>query len=221
MCEKAVKMTEENKNMEIWDRVKQPPITALKKIGAGRLKGKSDINPQWRMQVMTDVYGPCGDKWWYEITKLWTEPGTEGQVFAFATVSLHVYSNAIPGIGGSMLIVKESSGLHCNDEAYKMAVTDALSVAMKVLGVAADIYLGKFDGSKYQVEQTESENEFITPEQVEVISKIIKDKNIDSVQFLNYMKVETADTILSKDFMKAMAVLQKAKGRVREPGEEG
>ena len=46
-------------------------------------------------------------------------------------------------------MAKESKGLYSSDEGYKMAVTDALSVAMKSLGVAADIYAGKWDGSKY------------------------------------------------------------------------
>ncbi|MFH4181117.1 hypothetical protein WDA55_23970, partial [Acinetobacter baumannii] len=35
------------------------------------------------------------------------------------------------------------------DEGYKKAVTDALGVAFKAIGVAADVYLGNFDGSKY------------------------------------------------------------------------
>ena len=138
-------------NMEIWDRLKQPPKAALKAIVAGRLKGKTDINPQWRLQAMTEQFGPCGKGWSYRIEALWTEPGIDGQVFAFAQVSVRVGdSEPIPGIGGSMLIAKESGGLHHNDEAFKMATTDALSVALKALGVAADIYLGLWDGSKYK-----------------------------------------------------------------------
>ena len=54
-----------------------------------------------------------------------------------------------------MLIQKESSGLYSNDEGYKMAVTDALGTAMKMLGVAAEVYLGNFDGSKYREPMTE------------------------------------------------------------------
>lgn len=42
------------------------------------------------------------------------------------------------------------SGMHNNDEAFKMAVTDALSVACKMLGIGADIYAGRMDGDKYQ-----------------------------------------------------------------------
>jgi len=141
-------------NMEIWDKVSQPPKTALKPINAGRLRGKTDINPQWRYQVMTDVFGPCGVGWRYEIVRTWNEATTEGQVFAFAEIKLSIlqgdiWSEAIPGIGGSMLVTKEQAGLHASDEGYKMAITDALSVAMKMIGVASDIYAGLWDGSKY------------------------------------------------------------------------
>jgi len=142
-------------NMEIWNALKQPPAEALKTIAGGRLKGFTDINPQYRYFAMTEQFGPCGEGWKYEIVKLWSEPGSQDQTFCFAHISLFVKSDGkwgepIPGIGGSMLVAKEASGLYSSDEGYKMAVTDALSVALKMLGVAADIYAGKWDGSKYQ-----------------------------------------------------------------------
>jgi hypothetical protein len=145
---------ETNENLKIWNLVKQPPATALRQITAGRLKGKSDINPEWRYRVMTEVFGICGVGWKFEIVKTWTEPGPDNQVFSCAQINLYikldgVWSDAIPGVGGHMLIVKESSGLHANDEGYKMAITDALGTAMKMLGVAGDIYAGLWDGSKY------------------------------------------------------------------------
>lgn len=138
-----------------WDRLCRPPQTALKTIKGGRLSGMTDVNPQWRYKVMHDVYGPCGIGWKYEVTRTWTEQGEGGQVFAFATVNVYVkngedWSGAIPGVGGSMLLETQKGSLHHNDEAFKMATTDALSVALKMLGVAADIYMGKWDGSKYK-----------------------------------------------------------------------
>jgi hypothetical protein len=83
------------------------------------------------------------------------EDGDAGERMAFALVSVftkrgEVWGEPIPGIGGSMMIAKERSGLYNSDEAYKMAVTDALSVAFKALGVAAEIYMGNWDGSKYK-----------------------------------------------------------------------
>ncbi len=145
-------------NRFYWDQCRQPPAGALSPIKAGRLKGKTDIKPQWRNQIMTEMFGPCGIGWKYEITRQWTEPGSEGQVMAFVNVNLFIntpesqgfgWSEPIPGTGGSMLIAMESRGLHTSDEAWKMAMTDALSVAMKALGVASDIYMGNWTGSKY------------------------------------------------------------------------
>lgn len=144
--------------MENWNKLKTPPESVLKKITGGRLSGMTDINPQWRYEIMTQVYGECGVGWKFEVVKTWTEQGYEGQVFAFASVNLYTnsesgWSDAIPGYGGSMLIVNERHGPHCNDEAFKMAITDALGTAMKMIGVAADIYMGTKYGSKYEAPQ--------------------------------------------------------------------
>lgn len=141
-------------NLRFWKQFNRPPEDVLKPILAGRLKGKSDINPLWRVQAMTEAFGPVGIGWKYAIDKIWREQGDGCEVFAFVQISLYVkvdkeWSDAVPGIGGSMLVESESKGPHNNDEGYKMALTDALSVAMKALGVAADVYMGIWDGSKY------------------------------------------------------------------------
>ena len=148
-----------SENMKLWDAVCRPPVSVLKTIGGGRLKGLTDVNPQWRLKAMTEQFGPIGIGWKYDIERLWVEAGPDGQVAAFATISLRIRSPMVPdgawseqiiGVGGSQMVQLESSGLRVNDECYKMAVTDALSVAMKQLGVAADIYAGLWDGSKYR-----------------------------------------------------------------------
>ena len=146
-------------NMDIWNKVKTPPAAALKTITGGRLSGMTDIKPQWRYQVLTDVFGPCGVGWYYEISRRWLEEGSGNQIIAFVEINLYVkypdeppeeeWSKPIPGTGGSMLVVNEKAGPHTSDEAYKMATTDALSVAAKMIGVAADIYSGGKGGSKY------------------------------------------------------------------------
>ena len=145
-------------NLRFYELLRKVPDYALKQIGAGRLKGMSDINPLYRVKAMTDAFGPCGIGWKYVITKQWLE--TYGQeVKAFCNIDLFIkvdgeWSDAIPGTGGSSLVAVERSGLYVSDEAYKMALTDALSVAMKALGVAADVYyskdkVGQFD-TKYE-----------------------------------------------------------------------
>lgn len=140
-------------NMDIYDQVRQCPQDALKPIQAGRLKGKSDINPMWRIKMLTQLFGAVGIGWYYEINKQWLEPCGE-EVAAFCDISLYIkvdgeWSKPIQGVGGSMFAAKEKNGVYVSDEAYKMALTDAISVACKALGFAADVYWNT-DSTKYQ-----------------------------------------------------------------------
>ena len=134
-------------NMTIYGAVAAVPDYAKKSIGAGRLKGMTDISPMWRIEKLTEIFGPCGVGWWYTIEKQWLEPGSDGEVKAFCNINLFYKwgadtSQPIPGTGGSTYIAKERTGLYTSDEAYKMALTDAISVAAKALGVGADVYMG-------------------------------------------------------------------------------
>ena len=143
-----------NDNLMYYEQLRCCPETALRTIQAGRLKGKSDINPVWRIKAMTEVFGPCGIGWKYEITRQWEL--TFGQeVKAFVNINLFIkvdgaWSEAIPGTGGATLVEVGKSGLYVNDEGYKMALTDALSVAMKSLGVAADVYYSRDKQAAYE-----------------------------------------------------------------------
>ena len=58
-------------NLKIYEAARKVPNEALKPIQAGRLKGKSDINPMWRIKKLTEIFGPCGIGWKYTIVKQW------------------------------------------------------------------------------------------------------------------------------------------------------
>lgn len=49
-----------------------------------------------------------------------------------------------------MLVAAETKGLYTNDEAFKMAYTDAVSVACKQLGIGADVYWSRGE-TKYSL----------------------------------------------------------------------
>ncbi len=123
------------------------PERAQKIIGGGRLKGFTDINPMWRIRQLTEVFGPSGQGWYTRDVQYWTEGyGDERAVFC----SLNLYcrdgdgwSSPVYGIGGSRVVSLDKNGMYLDDEAYKKAYTDALSVACKALGMAADIYFDK------------------------------------------------------------------------------
>ena len=135
-------------NLAIYNKVRHVPDEAKKRITGGRLNGMTDINPMWRIEELTALFGPCGTGWKYTVTRREMVPDGSGQVAAFMDIDLYYrdgdgWSEPIPGTGGSMFIAKEKGGLYTSDECYKMALTDALSVACKALGVGADVYWEK------------------------------------------------------------------------------
>jgi hypothetical protein len=139
-------------NMKLYEMGRSVPDNAKKSIGAGRLKGMTDINPMWRIKRLTEMFGACGVGWYYTVEKQWTEVCND-EVCAFVNINLYIkvageWSKPIFGTGGSKLIEKESKGLYVSDECFKMATTDAISVACKQLGFGADIYWAS-DKSKY------------------------------------------------------------------------
>ena len=165
--------------VKIYESLSKPPKSALRTIEAGKLKGKTDINPQWRYRAMTEKFGLVGIGWKYEVQKLWTEQGAGAEKLAFAQVAVYVkdgdkWSEPIVGIGGSKLVQTEKGTPVSNDEGYKMAVTDAFSTSLKMLGVAADIYAGLWDGSKYRNE---------IPAQVQMVKETFKGEVVNKLGF--------------------------------------
>lgn len=147
-------------NMRLYERLRSVPAEAKKPIEDGRLKGATNINTMWRLKHLTEVFGPCGFGWRYEIVNKYTQPATDTEVSAFVDVNLYVkdpvtgeWSAAIPGTGGNVYTRMERSGkLFVNDEAFKMALSDAISVSAKALGLGADVYFEE-DRSKYDLPQ--------------------------------------------------------------------
>ena len=139
-------------NMDLYNKLRSVPAEAQKPIEAGRLKGFTDINPMWRIKALTELFGPCGIGWWYKITDKRIEAfGSE--VRAFVDIELFyvwegITSAPVVGTGGASFVTVETKGPYVSDECFKMALTDAISVAAKSLGVGADVYYEK-DRDKY------------------------------------------------------------------------
>ena len=131
---------------DLWDGWAHVAPGMLKQIKGGNLNGKSDINPVWRFRALTEAFGPCGLGWTVTEVERWKDEAA-GEIACSVKVHLRlnlggVWSEPIEGVGGSKLCGK-GRGEGINDEAWKMATTDAISVACKSLGIAADVYTGK------------------------------------------------------------------------------
>jgi len=157
-------------NMKYYEMFREVPKEAQKPIGGGRLKGMTDINPMWRIKALTEAFGPVGIGWYYKISDKHIETvGTESA--AFVDIELYIkvngeWSMPIIGTGGSSFVTIERSGnAYMSDECYKMALTDAISIAFKALGGAGNIYFAK-DRTKYDVKtdaDTKAPADNVTP----------------------------------------------------------
>lgn len=142
-------------NMDIYECLRTPPKDALRTIKAGRLRGFTDINPMWRIKAMTEAFGPCGIGWGTTDETFWLESGAD-EVTVQCSLRLWYRdpetgdkSEPIFGVGGSKLLAVEKGDPRLDDEAYKKARTDAIGVAMKDIGMAADVYFAADASSKY------------------------------------------------------------------------
>lgn len=143
-------------NMQIYLACKDVPKEAQKTIGGGKLKGFTDINPMWRIRKLTELFGPAGVGWWTEQVHFETFTGPGGEVPLMCSLVL-IYidpvtgerSQPLYGVGGSKLVALEKGAPVADDEAWKKAYTDAISVACKALGMGGAIYWERGDGSKY------------------------------------------------------------------------
>lgn len=198
-------------NLKFYNAVKKVPKEAQRPITGGRLKGKTEINPMWRIKALTEQFGPCGIGWYYEVARQWLEP-SGSEVAAFVNIQLYIkvgdeWSKPISGVGGAMFVEQQKGGAYVSDECYKMATTDAISVACKQLGIGADVYWDanktKYTDPAQQPDKTEADQKRLAPVEAE-----LKRIGYSAVSICKTYKVENVyelSDLQIKDF------LQKAK----------
>ncbi len=191
-------------NLDLYNRVRIVPEEAKKPIKGGRLNGMTDINPMWRIKVLTSEYGPCGIGWFYKPVKKWTEQAG-GETVAFVDIELFIkvdgeWSQPICGTGGSKLSQNERNGLFVSDECYKMATTDAISVACKQLGIGADVYFGA-DRTKY-------DSPF---ERVERVRNELKKRRCSESNFMQVYRLDNIEQVTDSQIKDFIARMEAAK----------
>lgn len=160
-------------NLELWNKYKEVPKNALKDFDNGKFKG-TEISTMWRLKCLTEQFGMCGVGWYYKPVKMWTEKCDNGDVFAFAEIELFVKVNSewsmpISGNGGNKLVrITRNGDVSTSDEAFKMAITDAIGVACRNLGFGADVYWANdktkyTESSKTEKQTKQTGGEYIMP----------------------------------------------------------
>lgn len=162
-------------NMELWNQLFQTDKKEVQPITGKGYKGDSP-KPYYLIEKCTAMFGPCGIGWGYKIVDhgfndyKYQEPVGSTGAFVERTIINHwcivefwykwkgEKSEPIQQFGGTLAGNKTSTGKQQLDEdACKKSVTDALVKCMSCIGIAGDIFSGRWDDSKYHQEQQEQQ----------------------------------------------------------------
>lgn len=147
-------------NTALWDKLgKTDPAHTKSFQRGGGFRGTA-IKPMWSYRRMTEEFGPCGVGWGINKPEFQVVPSGE-EILVFCTVSIWYVADGVMeakfrdtisevyGVGGDKVAGKNKNGVQTDDEAFKKAFTDAVTNALKLIGVGADVHMGMFDDSKY------------------------------------------------------------------------
>lgn len=159
-------MSDAQDKLATWKALAHIDLKHVKAITGKPYKGDS-AKPQACWEKMTSVFGPVGIGWQYEIMDRWREefPNSDGvidRIDACVQVRVRLGEGRMAAfweyIGQTAMLYHTRDGKRIVDEdAYKKAVTDGLTKALSVIGVAAEIYMGELGEEKYLTAQDEPE----------------------------------------------------------------
>lgn len=140
-------------NLALWEKVEKTDPAHVKAITGKSYQGTSP-KPHYLVHKATETFGPIGIGWGFTIEDERIEDGAGGERLHIARVKVWYKwkgeRGEIEHIGGTQFSGTRSSGKPFTDEdAPKKSVTDALVKALSMIGFAGDIFMGRYDDSKY------------------------------------------------------------------------
>lgn len=152
------------KNLSLWGKAyKTDPEYTKNYKGAGGFQGTA-IASLYPVQRATEIFGPLGDGWDFEIIKDEFIPGgplidkETGAVLCMEqthSVVIEMWANydgkklKSRGYGLTPHITSNKYGISTDHEAQKKSLTDAIKGALKLWGFSADVYMGGHDDAAY------------------------------------------------------------------------
>ena len=140
-------------NLRIWSQVDQTDPAHTKKVT--QRGGFTAISAAYQIMRATEVFGPIGEGWGYDA-------GAPIFQDALVIVPVTLWHGDRANVFGPMFGGAEwkDKNNRLDSDAAKKATTDALTKLLSQLGFNADVFLGRFDDSKYVAEMAE---EFAAP----------------------------------------------------------
>lgn len=139
-------------NLALWRSVEKTHPDYVKPITGKQYQGTSP-SPHWLRMRLTETFGPAGIGWGTKVLRQdFIQSGDK--MAHYLTLQLWYVQGGVRGeveaIGGTEIAGTRQSGKAFIDEdGPKKSMTDAFVKAAAELGFCADIFLGRWDDSKY------------------------------------------------------------------------
>ena len=160
-------------NLELWHKVEKtnPKYTKQANVGGNKI---TSIAPQYQIMNVTEQFGSYGKTWGFKNIDLDYTLVPEYNLIVFKAVFFYP-DGEFPTIN-SIKMFMDNAKTKIDDNFAKKLETDTLTKAISKLGFNADIFMGKFDDTRYLAE--------ITKEFAEPAKKI---ENISDEKFLELL----------------------------------
>ena len=158
-------------NLELWHKVEKtnPKYTKQANVGGNKI---TSIAPQYQIMNVTEQFGSYGKTWGFKNIDLDYTLVPEYNLIVFKAVFFYP-DGEFPTIN-SIKMFMDNAKTKIDDNFAKKLETDTLTKAISKLGFNADIFMGKFDDTRYLAEITK---EFAEP--TKVIENISDDKFLE------------------------------------------
>lgn len=174
-------LADKGDNLKIWRTVMRTDPRYTKDLAGAGFEGTS-INAEYMVMRATEIFGPVGTGWGYEVLEDRMLPGApmsesiwennkfiRNVVLRDADGSLITEQNhsikikfwyrtdagtrgEVESYGATKYLYKTKTGIMCDGEAQKKSLTDAIKKALSLLGFSADVWLGLYDQDAYKAE---------------------------------------------------------------------
>lgn len=212
-------------NLRHWERFDDIDPKYTKPITGKAYKGTSP-NPQYVIKCLTEIFGPVGEGFgWDVVAEDFTPMGDELLHWCRIKFWHTDRANTFDSYGQTKAIMKTRNGLMSDEDAPKKSLTDAVIKAASQIGVAANIFLGRWDDQKYVAEVNAEYRAAEGPqfdsagasERIKVA--INKQTTPDDLSKLWTAEKETMSKLTDEDFAAVKAAFASAGAKLNQPEE--
>ena len=136
-------------NLRVWNKVQQTDPAHTKPFKKSGGFGGTAINATYQIKRATELWGPIGGLWGYEVVTSEYVKGADNDIIHVLMIKFRHPDGAFDVFGQTTFVGSNKNGSFTDEEAPKKSLTDAITKGLAMLGFSADVFLGMYDDNKY------------------------------------------------------------------------